>query len=75
MKVPSSFPRRKGLRFPREGVGYAVWAYHRFALSTADVWKWWLEKPPLGRLANKDKQLGNTVMARHSHIKLQIPLS
>ncbi len=24
-------------RFPREIVAYAVWAYHRFALSTADV--------------------------------------
>lgn len=30
-------PRLKGYRFPREIVAYAVWAYHRFALSTADV--------------------------------------
>ncbi len=30
-------PRLKGFRFPREIIGYAVWAYHRFALSTADV--------------------------------------
>tara|TARA_R100000750_G_scaffold17798_1_gene11824 strand:- start:3567 stop:3767 length:201 start_codon:yes stop_codon:yes gene_type:complete len=30
-------PRLKGYRFPREVVAYAVWAYHRFALSTADV--------------------------------------
>ena len=30
-------PRLKGLRFPREIITYAVWAYHRFALSTADV--------------------------------------
>ena len=30
-------PRLKGFRFPREVVAYAVWAYHRFALSTADV--------------------------------------
>ena len=30
-------PRLKGFRFPREIVSYAVWAYHRFALSTADV--------------------------------------
>jgi putative transposase len=37
MKLPSSFPRLKGFRFPREVVAYAVWAYHRFALSTADV--------------------------------------
>ena len=29
--------RLKGYRFPREIVGYAVWVYHRFALSTADV--------------------------------------
>lgn len=27
----------KGFRFPREIVAYAVWVYHRFALSTADV--------------------------------------
>lgn len=27
----------EGLSFPREVVAYAVWAYHRFALSTADV--------------------------------------
>ena len=32
MKLPSSFPR-----LPREIVAYAVWAYHRFALSTSDV--------------------------------------
>ena len=30
-------PRLKGFRFPRVVVSYAVWAYHRFALSTADV--------------------------------------
>jgi len=30
-------PRLKGFRFPREIIFYAVWAYHRFALSTADV--------------------------------------
>lgn len=37
MKVPSTMPRLKGYRFPREIVSYAIWAYHRFALSTADV--------------------------------------
>ena len=37
MKLPSSFPRLKGFRFPREILAYAVWTYHRFALSTADV--------------------------------------
>ncbi len=37
MQIPSSMPRLKGFRFPREIIGYAVWAYHRFALSTADV--------------------------------------
>ncbi|MCA1288614.1 IS6 family transposase [Salipiger bermudensis] len=37
MKMPSTLPRLKGFRFPREIVAYAVWAYHRFALSTADV--------------------------------------
>lgn len=30
-------PRLKGFRFPREIISYAVWAYHRFVLSTADV--------------------------------------
>jgi putative transposase len=30
-------PRLKGSRHPREIIAYAVWAYHRFALSTADV--------------------------------------
>ena len=37
MKIPSNFARLKGFRFPREVIAYAVWAYHRFALSTADV--------------------------------------
>jgi len=30
-------PRIKGFRFPRSVIGYAVWAYHRFALSLRDV--------------------------------------
>ncbi|TYB84778.1 IS6 family transposase [Oceaniovalibus sp. ACAM 378] len=30
-------PRLKGFRYPREVIAYAVWAYHRFALSTAAV--------------------------------------
>ena len=37
MKIPVSMPRLKGFRFPREIVAYAVWAYRRFALSTADA--------------------------------------
>src|SRR6056297_1664937 len=37
MRIPTAMPRLKGYRFPREVVAYAVWAYHRFALSTADV--------------------------------------
>ena len=37
MSIPTNIPRQKGFRFPREIVGYAVWVYHRFALSTADV--------------------------------------
>ncbi len=32
-----TMPRLKGYRFPREIVAHAVLAYHRFALSTADV--------------------------------------
>ncbi len=30
-------PRLKGYRLPSEVVAYTVWAYQRFALSTADV--------------------------------------
>ena len=30
-------PRFKGFRFSRDIIAYAVWAYHRFALSSADV--------------------------------------
>ncbi|MBT56762.1 MAG: IS6 family transposase, partial [Mameliella sp.] len=37
MRIPSELPRLKGYRFPREVVAFAVWADHRFALSTADV--------------------------------------
>lgn len=37
MSTPSTTLRLKGYRFPREIVAYAVWVYHRFALSTADV--------------------------------------
>jgi putative transposase len=37
MQIPSSMPRLKGFRFPREIVAYAVWACHRFVLSTADI--------------------------------------
>ncbi len=37
MKIPAEMTRLKGYRFPREVVAYAVWAYHRFTLSTADV--------------------------------------
>ncbi|WP_343211894.1 IS6 family transposase (plasmid) [Aliisedimentitalea scapharcae] len=37
MKIPSDMPRLKGFRFPREIITYAVWAYHRFALSTSGV--------------------------------------
>lgn len=37
MKIPTNMPRLKGFRYPREIIAYAVWAYHRFALSTADV--------------------------------------
>ena len=37
MKIPTSVLRLKGFQFPREIIVYAVWAYHRFAMSTADV--------------------------------------
>jgi len=37
MKIPTHMSRLKGFRYPREIIAYAVWTYHRFALSTADV--------------------------------------
>ena len=37
MRIPTSVPRLKGFRYPREIIAYTIWAYHRFALSTADV--------------------------------------
>ena len=37
MIIPADLPRLKGFRYPREVIAYATWAYHRFALSTADV--------------------------------------
>lgn len=30
-------PALKGFRFPRSIISYAVWAYHRFKMSTADI--------------------------------------
>ena len=33
----AALPRIKGYRFPRAIISYAVWAYHRFNLSTVDV--------------------------------------
>ena len=35
--MPDTLPCLKGYRFPREIVAFAVWAYHRFALSAGDV--------------------------------------
>ncbi len=32
-----SAARLKGHRFPRSIISYAIWAYHRFALSLRDV--------------------------------------
>jgi hypothetical protein len=37
MHSPCQVPCLKGFRSVREIIAYAVWAYHRFALSTADV--------------------------------------
>lgn len=37
MRTPPTMLRLKGFRFPREIISYADWAYHRFALNTADV--------------------------------------
>ncbi len=37
MKIPPQKARPKGFRFPREIVAYAIWVYHRFAISSTDV--------------------------------------
>ncbi len=37
MNIPTHILRLKGFRYPREILADAVWAYHRLALSTADV--------------------------------------
>ena len=37
MNISSNKLRLKGFRYPRDIIAYAVWAYYRFALSTADV--------------------------------------
>jgi len=37
MIIQISQPRLRGYRFPRSIISYAVWAYHRFALSLRDV--------------------------------------
>lgn len=37
MKMPTEMSRLTGFHFPREIISFAVWIYHRFALSTADV--------------------------------------
>ena len=37
MNILTKMEVLKGFRYPREIIAYAVWAYHRFALSTADV--------------------------------------
>ena len=37
MKIPNSLPHLKGYRFARDIIAYAVWAYHRFTMSAADV--------------------------------------
>lgn len=37
MRTPPNKPGLKGFRFPREIISRAVWAYHRFALTTSDI--------------------------------------
>ncbi len=37
MNIPIDLPRLKGFRYPHEIIAYAVWAYHRLALSTTYV--------------------------------------
>lgn len=33
----TNMPALKGFRFPRSIISYAVWACHRFKMSTADI--------------------------------------
>ena len=37
MIIPTDLTLLKGFRFLREIIAYALWAYHPFALSTADA--------------------------------------
>lgn len=37
MSIAIDLPPLKGFRYPRDIIAFAVWAYHRLALSTADV--------------------------------------
>ncbi len=37
MNILTRMPDLKGFRYPHEIIAYAVWTYHRFAMSTADV--------------------------------------
>ncbi|MGJ8547540.1 MAG: IS6 family transposase, partial [Sulfitobacter sp.] len=37
MNIPIDLAPLKGFRYPREIIAFAVWAYHRLTLSTADV--------------------------------------
>ena len=37
MNIPADLPHLKGIRYPSEIIAYTVFAYHQFALSTADV--------------------------------------
>ncbi len=37
MTTPTFMPRLRGFRFPLEIIAYAVWVYHRFALSMPDI--------------------------------------
>ena len=47
MNISSNKLRLKGFRYPRDIIAYAVWAYHRFALSTADVARSWMKYLPV----------------------------
>jgi len=54
VNIPTEMPRLKGYGFPREVVAHAVWAYHRFALSRAEVYSY--QTPTQAPLP---KQVGN----------------
>lgn len=60
MKLLGTMPRLKGFRHPREIIAYAVWAYHRFALSTADVEDLLVER---GVIVSRERSVSGSIVS------------